>query len=73
MISSNSSIRKAKYGQYLWILWLVLGVFLVIAEIFTLGFVLLWFGIGAFAAAFAAIARSRVFVQFVYLRLCLSA
>ena len=34
-----------------WILWLVLGVGLIIAEIFTLGFVLFWFGIGALAAA----------------------
>lgn len=34
-----------------WILWLVLGVVLIIAEIFTLGFVLFWFGIGALAAA----------------------
>ena len=34
------------------ILWLILGVGLIIAEIFTLGFVLLWFGIGALAAAF---------------------
>ncbi len=34
-----------------WILWLVLGVGLMIAEIFTLGFVLFWFGIGAVAAA----------------------
>ena len=37
-----------------WILWGVLGVFLIIAEIFTLGFVLFWFGLGALAAAFAA-------------------
>ena len=34
-----------------WILWLILGVGLIIAEIFTLGFVLFWFGIGALAAA----------------------
>src|SRR5438034_4286682 len=34
-----------------WILWLVLGVGLIIAEIFTLGSVLFWFGIGALAAA----------------------
>ena len=34
-----------------WILWLVIGVGLIIAEIFTLGFVLFWFGIGALAAA----------------------
>jgi membrane protein implicated in regulation of membrane protease activity len=37
--------------QFAWILWIVLGAILVIAEIFTLGFVLFWFGIGAFAAA----------------------
>ena len=33
------------------ILWAIAGVVLIIAEIFTLGFVLLWFGIGAFVAA----------------------
>lgn len=38
--------------QLAWILWLVVGVVLIIAEVFTLGFVLLWFGIGAIAAAF---------------------
>ncbi len=38
-----------------WILWTVLGVILIIAEVFTPGFVLLWFGIGALAAAFAGI------------------
>ncbi|MBS1792905.1 MAG: NfeD family protein [Acidobacteria bacterium] len=32
------------------ILWVILGVGLIVAEIFTLGFVLFWFGIGAFAA-----------------------
>ncbi|HEX8773776.1 MAG TPA: NfeD family protein [Pyrinomonadaceae bacterium] len=36
-----------------WILWTVLGVVLIIAEVFTPGFVLLWFGIGALVAAFA--------------------
>lgn len=40
--------------QAAWIIWIVLGVFLIIAEIFTLGFVLFWFGIGALAAALAA-------------------
>lgn len=34
-----------------WILWIVLGVGLIIAEIFTFGFVLFCFGIGALAAA----------------------
>lgn len=38
--------------QLAWILWIVLGVGLIIAEIFTLGFVLFWFGLGAIAAAF---------------------
>jgi membrane protein implicated in regulation of membrane protease activity len=37
--------------QLAWILWVILGVALIIAEIFTLGFVLFWFGIGAFVAA----------------------
>jgi membrane protein implicated in regulation of membrane protease activity len=37
--------------QLAWILWVILGVGLIIAEIFTLGFVLFWFGIGAFIAA----------------------
>lgn len=40
--------------QAAWIIWIILGVFLIIAEIFTLGFVLFWFGIGALAAAFIA-------------------
>ncbi|HLA11980.1 MAG TPA: NfeD family protein [Pyrinomonadaceae bacterium] len=39
----------------LWILWAVLGAILIVAEIFTAGFVLFWFGIGALAAAFAAL------------------
>jgi len=37
--------------QFTWILWIVLGAILIIAEIFTLGFVLFCFGIGALAAA----------------------
>jgi membrane protein implicated in regulation of membrane protease activity len=36
-----------------WILWCVLGAILIVAEIFTSGFVLLWFGLGALAAALA--------------------
>ena len=39
--------------QFAYILWIILGVILIIAEIFTLGFVLFFFGIGAFAAALA--------------------
>ncbi len=36
--------------QLIWILWLVMAIALIVAEIFTLGFVLFWFGIGALAA-----------------------
>jgi membrane protein implicated in regulation of membrane protease activity len=42
-------------SDFAWILWVVLAVILIIAEIFTPGFVLLWFGVGAIAAALAAI------------------
>ena len=42
-------------AHYLWIFWTVLGAILIVAEIFTTGFVLLWFGIGALAAAFAGL------------------
>ena len=48
----------------LWILWAVLGLALIIAEIFTPGFVLLWFGVGALAAALAAIVGLGLPVQF---------
>lgn len=39
--------------SYIWIFWVILGAALIIAEIFTSGFVLLWFGIGALAAGLA--------------------
>jgi membrane protein implicated in regulation of membrane protease activity len=39
----------------LWILWVIVGAILIVAEVFTTGFVLLWFGIGALAAAFAGL------------------
>ena len=48
----------------LWILWLILGVGLIVAEIFTLGFVLFWFGLGAFAAAIAGYFGAPLGVQF---------
>ena len=50
--------------QLIWIFWLVLGVGLIIAEIFTLGFVLFWFGIGAIAAGFAGYLGFGIGVQF---------
>ena len=41
-------------SEWYWVLWFILGAILVVAEIFTSGFVLLWFGVGALAAALAA-------------------
>ena len=41
--------------NYLWIFSAILGAVLVIAEVFTTGFVLLWFGIGALAAGLAGL------------------
>jgi membrane protein implicated in regulation of membrane protease activity len=40
----------------IWYLWLILGTLFIVAEIFTTGFVLLWFGIGALIAALLALA-----------------
>jgi membrane protein implicated in regulation of membrane protease activity len=50
--------------QIMSILWLVLGVGFIIAEIFTLGFVLFWFGIGAIAASIAGFLGAGLGVQF---------
>ena len=50
--------------QYAWILWIVLGIALIIAEIFTFGFVLFWFGIGAMVAALTASLGFGFGVQF---------
>ena len=41
--------------NWTWIAWIVLALILIVAEVFTSGFVLLWFGIGALAAGFAGI------------------
>lgn len=38
----------------IWYIWLILGVLFIVAEMFTAGFVLLWFGIGALVAALLA-------------------
>ena len=46
------------------IIWLVLGVVLIVAEVFTLGFVLLWFGLGAIAAAIVGLAGGGLGLQF---------
>ena len=52
-------------SDWLWVLWAILGAILIVAEIFTTGFVLLWFGIGALVAALAAfIGIDSIVVQF---------
>jgi membrane protein implicated in regulation of membrane protease activity len=51
-------------SDYAWIAWVVLGLILMIAEIFTPGFVLLWFGIGAVAAGLAGVVGLSYPVQF---------
>ena len=53
-------------SEWFWVLWCILGAILIVAEIFTSGFVLLWFGIGALAAAFAAfIGIDSLVIQFI--------
>src|ERR671916_2195581 len=59
--------------SWTWILWTILGVVLVIAEVFTPGFVLLWFGVGALAAALAAFLGAGVAAQFILFILVSSA
>ena len=50
--------------NWAWILWTILGVLLIVAEVFTAGFVLLGFGIAALAAAFAGLIGFGVSFQF---------
>lgn len=50
--------------QAAWIFWLILGVGLIIAEVFTLGFVLFWFGVGAVAAALVGLMGGGFLLQF---------
>lgn len=60
--------------ELVWILWSILGIVLIIAEVFTPGFVLLWFGIGALAAAFAAIVGiDSIAIQFLIFAITSSA
>jgi membrane protein implicated in regulation of membrane protease activity len=52
----NPHVRNQKMdASWTWILWTILGVILIVAEVFTPGFVLLWFGVGALAAALAGL------------------
>jgi membrane protein implicated in regulation of membrane protease activity len=38
-----------------WYIWLILGALFIVAEIFTTGFVLMWFGVGALVAALLSV------------------
>ncbi len=40
--------------NFLWLIWLLLAIVFAVAEVFTSGFILLWFGVGAAAAALLA-------------------
>src|ERR1044071_6461527 len=52
-------------SEWFWVLWCILGAVLIIAEIFTTGFVLLWVGIGALLAALASfIGVDSLVIQF---------
>ncbi len=51
--------------NYAWVMWTVLGIVLIIAEVFTPGFVLLWFGVGALAAALASFLGAGAAAQFI--------
>lgn len=51
-------------SEFAWILWTIIGVILIIAEIFTSGFVLLWFGVGALLAALLGLLGFGLPLQF---------
>jgi membrane protein implicated in regulation of membrane protease activity len=60
----------------MWILWLILAVGLMVAEIFTLGFFLFWFGVGALAAAvvgFLGLGLGWQFLTFAVVSIALTA
>src|SRR5581483_5862908 len=49
--------------SYVWLIWVVIAAVLIAAEVMTTGFVLLWFGVGALAAALALVGVSSIAVQ----------
>ena len=63
-IIRKTASLNTRMEQLAWIFWLVLGVALIIAEVFTLGFVLFWFGIGAIAAALVGMLGGGFLLQF---------
>lgn len=62
--------------NWAWIWWTIFGVLLIIAEIFTTGFFLLWFGVGALAASLLALLGFGIgwqFVAFAFISILLTA
>jgi len=53
----------------MWLIWLILAAVFLVAEVFTTGFVLLWFGVGAAVAALLALlgVQSLTIQVFVFL------
>lgn len=53
----------------MWLIWLILAAVFIVAEVFTTGFVLLWFGVGAAVAALLALlgVQSLTIQVFVFL------
>ena len=51
-------------GVWFWI-WLVLAAVLIVGEIFTAGFFLLWFGVGSGVAAILALLHAPLWLQWV--------
>src|SRR2546423_7175983 len=52
--------------SYVWLIWVVIAAVLIAAEVMTTGFVLLWFGVGALAAAtLALLGVSSIAVQMI--------
>ena len=49
----------------IWVLWLILAAILMIGEVFSAGFFLFWFSIGAAAAGFTALLRANEIVQLI--------
>ena len=60
-----SRVSSMVMDDTLYVLWFALGVVLIVAEIFTLGFVLLWFGVGSIAAAVVGLLGGGLVSQFI--------
>ncbi len=43
------------FGIKIWLIWFILAAFFIVGEMFTAGFFILWFGVGAAAAGLLAI------------------